>query len=297
LGRGRKSGDDNGGLPLLLIDILLLVLVSTLIGIIAALLGIGGGVFLIPILTLGFGIDIKIAAATSLVTIIVTSSTSASRYLEGGLVNVNLGVFLELFAVLGGIIGAVVAFYLPEYIIEALFAIVLIYTALYIWKTRDVTACAIKPERTAGPEGRRSRFHGAFFDDCQGEMIEYDVKNVGPGAAASFVAGNLSGLIGVGGGIVNVPAMNLMMGIPIKAAISTSNFIIGVTTVASALVYLSNGLMAPAITAAASIGIFLGAIIGTRLLVRTKSDTLRLVFAATIVVISLLMFSRAGGWL
>ncbi|MEM4265045.1 MAG: sulfite exporter TauE/SafE family protein [Thermoplasmata archaeon] len=274
----------------------MLILASVLIGIIASLLGIGGGVFLIPILTLGFGIDIKVAAATSLVTIIVTSSTSASRYLKGGLVNVNLGIFLELFAVLGGIVGAIVAFYLQDYVIEAVFGAVLIYTAFYIWKTRDAESrCRPDTGKESGED--RSRFRGRFYDECQKEAFEYDVRRIGPGAGASFVAGNLSGLIGVGGGIVNVPAMNLMMGVPMKAAVSTSNFIIGVTAVASALVYLSNGLMAPAIIAAASIGIFIGAMIGTRLLVRAKGETLRTVFAVTILIISALMFSRAGGWL
>ena len=260
------------------------------------MLGIGGGVFLVPILTLGFGIDIKVAAATSLVTIIVTSSTSASRYLEGGLVNVNLGVFLELFAVLGGIVGAIVVFYLQDYVIEAVFGAALIYTAFYIWRTKDAGS-RCRPEADKGPREKRSRFRGRFYDDCQKEAFEYDVKRIGPGAGASFVAGNLSGLIGIGGGIVNVPAMNLMMGVPMKAAVSTSNFIIGVTAVASALVYLSNGLMAPAITAAASIGIFIGAMIGTRLLAKTRGETLRTVFAMTISVIAVLMFLRAGGWL
>lgn len=281
---------------MLLIEVVLLAAVCILIGVLASLLGIGGGIFLVPILTLGFGIDIKIAAATSLVTIIVTSSTSASKYLEGGLVNVNLGVFLELFAVLGGIVGAIVAFYLHDYVIETIFGAVLIYTAYYIWRTRNSEPGICAKEGSSGAK-KGNRFAGRFIDECTQRTFEYEVRNLAPGAGTSFIAGNLSGLIGVGGGIVNVPAMNLFMGVPMKAAVSTSNFIIGVTAVASALVYLSNGLMAPIIVAASSIGIFIGALIGTRMLAKTKSETLRLLFAVVIFVIALLMFARAGGLL
>lgn len=285
-----------GGPNLLLIDLVLLAVICVFVGVLASLLGIGGGVFLVPILTLGFDIPIKIAAATSLVTIIVTSSTSASRYLEGELVNVNLGVYLELFAVLGGIIGAIVAFYLQDFVIEVIFGAVLIYTAYYIWRTRDSESRICTGEGAKRRPGS-SRFRGRFFDECSNNTIEYEVKNLIPGAGTSFVAGNLSGLIGIGGGIVNVPAMNLLMGVPMKVAVSTSNFIIGVTAVASALVYLSNGLMAPVMIAASSIGIFLGALIGTRMLARAKGETLKIVFAVTIIVIAVMMFSRAGGWL
>lgn len=279
-----------------MIDVLILIIIAIVIGIIASMLGIGGGVFLIPILTLGFGIDIKVAAATSLVTIIVTSSTSASRYLEGGFVNINLGVFLELFSVIGAIVGAIAVIYLQDFIIEAIFGLVLIYTAVYMWKTRDADSKVCVDKNITSISGK-ARFRGKFYDECTKETIEYDVKHLGPGAGTSFIAGNLSGLIGVGGGIVNVPAMNLMMGVPMKAAASTSNFMIGVTAVASALVYLSNGLMAPVIIAATSIGIFIGAIIGTRMLLKIKGTTLRIVFAVTIILIAILMFLRAGGWL
>jgi hypothetical protein len=271
--------------------LLVLLVASIFIGIIGSMLGIGGGIFLIPIMTLGLGIDIKVAAATSLVTIIVTSSTSASGYLKDGFVNVGLGMFLEMFTVTGAIIGAVLVFYLRPDVIEAIFGIVLVYAAFYMRFSKDV---ACKPV-TQGAAAKRSRFTGRFYDQCSNQVLEYDVKSFPKGAGASFVAGNLSGLIGVGGGIVMVPAMNLWMGVPMKAASATSTFILGVTAVASALVYLSNGLMAPVITAVAAIGIFIGAMLGTRTMPKITGGALRTVFSITLIVIAILMFLRAGG--
>jgi uncharacterized protein len=273
--------------------LLILLAAAVFIGVIGSMLGIGGGIFLVPIMTLGLGIDIKIAAATSLVTIIVTSSTSASRFLRQGYVNVKLGMFLEMFTVSGAIIGAVLVIYLTPQSIEVVFGLVLVYTAFYMWLRREVACRLVDAESPAA--GHPGRFDGSFLDENAGKACRYEVKNVQRGAFASFIAGNLSGLIGVGGGIVKVPAMNLWMGVPIKAATATSNFMIGVTAVASALVYLSNGLIAPVVTSVAAIGIFIGAILGSRIMVKMAGRTLRLVFAATLLAIAVLMFVRAGG--
>jgi len=271
--------------------LLILLVASVFIGIIGSMLGIGGGIFLIPIMTLGLGIDIKVAAATSLVTIIVTSSTSASGYLKDGFVNVGLGMFLEMFTVTGAIIGAVLAFYLMPEFIEAIFGIMLVYAAFYMRFSKDVVCSPV----AQGAASKRSRFTGRFYDRRANQVLEYDAINLPKGAGASFVAGNLSGLIGVGGGIVMVPAMNLWMGVPMKAATATSTFILGVTAVASALVYLSNGFMAPVITAVAAIGIFIGAMLGTRTMPKITGGALRTVFSITLIVIAILMFLRAGG--
>lgn len=279
---------------MVVVETLLILLVAAIfIGVIGSMLGIGGGIFLVPIMTLGLGIDIKIAAATSLVTIIVTSSTSASRFLRQGYVNVKLGMFLEMFTVSGAIIGAVLVTYLTPQSIEVVFGFVLIYTAFYMWLRREVE-CRLM-EEDSQVASHPGRFDGSFHDEKAGKACRYAVKNVPHGAVASFIAGNLSGLIGVGGGIVKVPAMNLWMGVPIKAATATSNFMIGVTAVASALVYLSNGLIAPVITAVAAIGIFIGALLGSRIMVRMAGGTLRIAFALTLIVIAVLMFVRAGG--
>jgi len=268
--------------------LLVLLLVSILIGAIGSLLGIGGGVFLIPIMTLGLGIDIKVAAATSLVTIIVTSSSSAPRYLREGLVNVKLGMFLEIFTVTGAIIGAFLVSYLNANIVEGIFALVMIYAAYYMQiRMKDVSSI---PDQVPP-----SRFNGRYRDEGSGELRQYGVKNMHRGAAAGFVAGNLSGLIGVGGGIVKVPAMHIWMGVPMKAAAATSNFMIGVTAVASALVYLANGLVAPVITASAAIGIFIGATMGSRMMGKITGRGLRTIFSVILIAISVIMFLRAGG--
>jgi hypothetical protein len=270
--------------------LLVLLLVSILIGVIGSLLGIGGGVFLIPIMTLGLGIDIKVAAATSLVTIIVTSSSSAPRYLREGLVNVKLGMFLEIFTVTGAIIGALLVSYLDTNMVEALFAIVIIYAAFYMQvRMKDPSNPGIPDQMLP------SRFNGRYRDEGSGELRQYGVKNMPRGAAAGFVAGNLSGLIGVGGGIVKVPAMHIWMGVPMKAAAATSNFMIGVTAVASALVYLANGLVAPVITASAAIGIFIGATMGSRMMGKITGRGLRTIFSIILVAVSVIMFLKAGG--
>lgn len=276
------------------ITLLILLLASIVIGLLGSILGIGGGVFLIPIMTLGLGIPIAVAAATSLVTIIVTSSTSASKYLHDGLVNVRLGMFLELFTVVGAIIGAFLVTSLEPSTIEAVFAIVLVYAAIYMqFNTED----SCEPRDISSPSSLKSRFGGSFNDECAGKRIEYGVRNLGRGAGASAVAGGLSGLIGVGGGIVNVPAMHIWMGVPMRAAAATSTFMIGVTAVASALVYFANGLVAPAITAVAAIGIFIGASIGVKKMTKITNRSIKVLFSATLLVISVLMFLRAGGWL
>ena len=272
--------------------LLILLLISIVIGVVGSLLGIGGGVFLIPIMTLCLGIDIKVAAATSLVTIIVTSSTSEPRYLREGLVNVSLGMFLEVFTVTGAIIGAIAVAYISQSYIEALFGIVLIYAAVYMAIGMERRS---ESHKALHPASSDSRFNGRFRDESTDETRYYGVKNLPRGAFAGFIAGNLSGLIGVGGGVVKVPAMHIWMGVPVKAAVATSNFMIGVTAVASALVYLANGLVAPAITAAAAIGIFIGAVIGSRTLHRITGRSLRIMFSILLVVISAIMFLRAGG--
>jgi len=274
--------------------LLILLLASILIGAVGSLLGIGGGVFLIPIMTLGLGIDIKVAAATSLVTIIVTSSASAPKYLREGMVNISLGMFLEVFTVTGAIIGAMLIVYLSQSLVEALFAIVLIYAAVYMVFGMEGRKEVHAP---AQPGTSTWRFNGRYRDEHTSETMHYGVKNLPRGALAGFVAGNLSGLIGVGGGIVKVPAMHIWMGVPMKAASATSNFMIGVTAVASALVYLANGLVAPIITAAAAIGIFIGAVIGSRFMPRMTGKGLRTMFSVVLVIIAVIMFLRAGGML
>jgi uncharacterized membrane protein YfcA len=274
--------------------LIILLLASIPIGVVGSLLGIGGGVFLIPIMTLGLGIDIKVAAATSLVTIIVTSSTSAPKYLREGMVNVSLGMFLEVFTVTGAIIGAVLVWYLSPSLVEAIFAIVLIYVAVYMTVVMEGRTESHAP---VGPGQPASRFSGRLRDESTGEMKAYGVKNLPKGAVAGFIAGNLSGLIGVGGGVVKVPAMHIWMGVPMKAAVATSNFMIGVTAVASALVYLANGYVAPLITAAAAVGIFIGATVGSRSMRKITGRGLRLIFSVVILIISMIMFLRAGGLL
>lgn len=260
---------------------------------IGSLLGIGGGVFLVPVLTLLLGIDIRVAVATSLIAIIVTSSTSSSSYLHEGLVNVKLGMLLETFTTVGAVIGAVIVAVLSPSAIELILGVALVYTAVYMQLRKGIDH--EKRVLDSSASDFRRRFRSSFRDMATNERVEYDVKNLKRGAAGSFIAGNLSGLVGIGGGIIKVPMMNIWMGVPIKAATATSNFMLGVTAVASAMVYLSNGYVAPVLTAIVAIGIFIGAFIGSRKLPKISSNWVRTVFAAMLIVIALIMFLRAAG--
>lgn len=272
--------------------LLVLLLIAIGIGIMGSLLGIGGGIFLVPLLILLFDVDIQIAAATSLVAVIVTSSTSASSYLHEGYVNVKLGMFLETFTTAGAVIGALLVVYLDPSTIEVVLAVALIYASVYMM-FRSESKPVILSGASQSPLCRR--FRCQYADESMGGGVEYDIKNVRTGVLGSFVAGNLSGLVGIGGGIVKVPIMNISMGVPIKAATATSNFMLGVTAVAGVLVYLSNGFIAPVLTGVVCIGIFTGAIVGSRTMPRLKGTFVRSLFGAILIVIAITLILRASG--
>jgi len=257
-----------------------------------SILGIGGGVFLVPLLVLVFDIDIQIAAATSLVAVIATSSTSASSYLHEGYVNVKLGMFLETFTTAGAVIGALLVVYLTPSTIEIVLAMALVYASVYMMFRAE-------PKPIISASGSQSplcrRFRCRYSDESTGSDVEYDIRNARVGAFGSFVAGNLSGLVGIGGGIVKVPIMNISMGVPIKAATATSNFMLGVTALAGVLVYLSHGFIAPVLTGVVCIGIFMGATLGSRTMPRLRGTFVRFLFGAILLVIAATLVLRASG--
>jgi len=264
-----------------------------IIGVMGAILGIGGGIFLVPALTIILDIDIKIAAATSLIAVIVTSSTSASSYVRKGLVNIRLGMFLEMFSTAGAVIGAILVAFLAPSAIEFILGIALIYAAIYMQIKRKSES---KDAVSSTISHAKGRFDSEFSDAQTGESVRYSVKNVERGAAGSFVSGNLSGLIGIGGGIILVPVMNGLMRMPIKASTATSNFVLGVTALAGVLVYLSNGYVAPVLTAIVCIGVFAGASIGTAIQPRISGAIVSISFACLMILIAAIMFGRSLGW-
>lgn len=276
-------------------------------GILGALVGIGGGIVLIPSLVLLFGVDIKIAVATSLVAVVATSTAAGSVYVGKGLSNMRLGMTLEIATTLGGISGGLLAMLFSPSLLAGIFSAMMLLTAYLMLKSKD----AHKPNKAAS-EGSASdsepapmvessgheeigRIAGAYYDLSHRTMVPYEAERLWLGSSVSFVAGILSGMLGVGGGFIKVPAMNLGMKVPLKVAAATSNFMIGVTAISSLFVYFARGLVHPMIAAPVAIGIVIGALGGTHLSHRASHDTLKKILGFILIVVSIQMFLKALG--
>ena len=271
-----------------------MVLAGAVTGLLGAILGIGGGVFLIPMLVMAVGVPMHYAVATSILTVIATSSAVASTNVERGTANMRLGMTLEIATALGAIAGGLTAGRLSHRALEGLFATVLLPTAVLMWRGRTEDASMGEGEGTTAP-GRRSlgALGARYRDESEGHDVTYRVHRLWAGLAISFVAGNLSGLLGIGGGVFKVPALNLVCGVPIKAAAATSNFMIGVTAAASALLYYGRGEVRPALTATVVLGVLAGSGLGSVLNRRVRAGALRRLFALLLLAVAAEMFHRA----
>jgi uncharacterized membrane protein YfcA len=263
-------------------------------GAFGSLLGLGGGLLLVPMLTLGFGLSLPEAVGVSLVSVIMTSSAAAGVYLERHVANLRLGMTLELFTAIGALAGGSIAFVLDERLLSALFAALLAYVAFTMARA---PAAAPGPETTVvdddEPDGpNRPQLAGsATLDRLSGEG--YRVRNLGRGIVGSTGAGVASALFGIGGGIIKVPLMNLAMGVPMRVATATSNLMIGITAAASAVIYLVRGEIDPYVAGPTAIGVFLGATLGSRLAHRVDLRYLRLLFVVVLVYTAVQMLLRA----
>ncbi|MGD1060693.1 MAG: sulfite exporter TauE/SafE family protein [Methanomassiliicoccales archaeon] len=262
---------------------------SALAGLLGALFGIGGGVIVIPALTLGFGYDMRLAIGASLIAVIASSTGAATRYVEKGQTNIRLAMVLEVATTAGAVVGAFVAVYLNQFILALAFGLVLIYAAYYMLR-RSESVCIGEPGLCSGFD-----LNCKYTDVAEGREVEYGVKNLGRGMAASAGAGGISGLLGVGGGIIKVPVMNLWMGVPMRAACATSNFMIGVTALAGAIVHYGYGDVVPVLAATVAIGVFAGAAVGTRLTDKIRGPKLKQAFAVVLILVAALMFLQAAG--
>ena len=262
-------------------------------GVFGSLLGLGGGILIVPLLTVGFGVPFREAVGVSLVCVIVTSSAAAGVYLERHLANLRLGMLLEVFTATGALLGGLVAFLLPERVLAGLFALLLAYTAISMLRRGRATTPA--PHADEPPDAGRAIDAGSAGESLAGEIAGpgYRPHHLGAGAGGSLGAGVISAMLGVGGGIVKVPLMHLVMGVPLRVATATSNLMIGVTAAASAIVYLLRGGIDPYVAGPTAVGVFLGAMVGSRVATRIDVRLLRLLFVGVLALTAVEMAVRA----
>jgi len=264
-------------------------LVSFIAGLLGSLTGLGGGVVLVPLLTILFHVDIRYAIGASLVSVIATSSGAAAAYVKEGFSNIRIGMFLEIATTFGALFGAFLATRISTTAIAIVFGIVLLYSAFISRIPRSQAQRNLPPDALA----TRLRLNGSF-PDLDGERT-YNVQHVPAGFSLMFGAGALSGLLGIGSGAVKVLAMDQAMQIPFKVSATTSNFMIGVTAAASAGVYLSRGYVDPGLVMPVMLGVLAGSLVGSHILVKAKTKSLRLVFSLVILVLGLQMLYK-GFW-
>ncbi len=261
-----------------------LILGGIVTGTIGGMLGLGGGVFLVPFLVIALNLPMHQAIATSILAVIATSSAGAALNLEREMVNIRLGMMLETATVAGAILGGVTANYLSGDTLRYMFALLLlIVSGFMFWRNRGADEPAVVPV---------GAYVASFRDESSGQEMVYGVRRVPLLMGISVVAGNVSGLLGIGGGIFKVPAMTMLGGIPMKAATATSNFMIGVTAAASAFIYFAHGHMQPYIVAPTTLGVLGGSFLGVRLSRKLRSSSLTIIFATFLLLIALQLLFR-----
>jgi uncharacterized protein len=267
-------------------------------GLLGSLTGLGGGVVIVPLLTLVFGVDIRYAIGASLVSVIATSSGAAAAYLREGYSNMRVGMFLEVATTVGALSGAFIAGYVSTSAIAVIFGAVLIYSAYSSLREHknsgeglpaDRLATKLKLDGTYPADSHGPERKIANVDGSDAERVAYHVRNVPAGFSLMYIAGVLSGLLGIGSGAVKVLAMDQAMKIPFKVSTTTSNFMIGVTAAASAGIYLRRGYIDPGLALPVMLGVLAGALLGARILPGAKVRTLRIVFGTVIAVLGVQM--------
>lgn len=267
---------------LILTFTLILLAGAYMAGLVGSLTGLGGGVVVIPLLTLVFHIDMRYAIGAALVSSIATSSGSASAYVREGITNIRVGMFLEIATTIGAVCGALIAVYTPVNFVAILFGATLIFSAAMTLRKKNEQA-----DLVGSPLAEKLKLNGSY--PTKDGVVHYKLKNVGGGFSIMTLAGVLSGLLGIGSGALKVLAMDTAMRIPFRVSTTTSNFMVGVTAAASAVVYLQRGYIDPGIAMPVIIGVLAGAFTGTRLLMRINPKKLRLIFSIAITIIALQM--------
>lgn len=259
---------------------LILLAASYCAGLLGSLTGLGGGVVVIPVLTLCFGVDFHYAVGAALVASIATSSGSGSAYVKEGVTNIRLGMFLEIATTIGAVCGAAVAIYLNSNTIAIIYGGVLVLTAVMQQRRKS------DHDGVVGSEMARRLKLFSSWPQKDGTMKHYQLRHVGGGFSVMYVAGVLSGILGIGSGVLKVIAMDGIMKVPFKVSTTTSNFMMGVTACASAVIYVQRGNIVPGMACPVMIGVLFGALTGAKLLKRLDVRLLRRIFCIVILMVA-----------
>lgn len=291
-GRGARGADGRQGGAVTPLEFTLATFaMSVLAGLLGSLLGLGGGIIVVPALTLVLDVPIRLAIGASIVSVIATSSGAAAAYVRERMTNLRVGMFLELGTTAGALTGAYLAGVVQARWLYLTFGFVLGYSALAMFRKRPQDVRANVP---ADDLADRLALHGSYFDQAIGEEVPYRVTRARLGLGLMYGAGTVSGLLGIGSGALKVPAMDLAMRLPIKVSTATSNFMIGVTAAASAGVYFARGQIDPFVAAPVAAGVLVGATTGSHLLGRLHSSLIRSVFVVVLLWVSTEMLLKGA---
>jgi uncharacterized membrane protein YfcA len=271
-------------------------------GLMGALLGLGGGVFVVPALSLIFQMPFLTAVGASNVAVVATSTAGASSYVRSGLANIRLGLVLLISTTSAALVSSLLASYLPGWVLRILFTSILVYVAITMLRRHNPqtahierTAVAAEVAEDIEPRAGDGGLHGSYHDAATGTVEHYRPRNVRAGIAVSALAGVIAGLLGVGGGVIQVPVMHLMMGVPLKVAVGTSNFMLGVTATSAAFVRYAHGDIDPVVAVPTALFVFLGARVGAWLVPRISNARLRVIFGWIALLTAVLMVLQALG--
>jgi uncharacterized protein len=272
---------------------LLLGLTSVAAAVLGGMLGMASGIFIVPAMTLLFGIEIHHAVGASLISVIACSCGSAASAMENRLTNVRLAILLEIGTTLGALTGVVLSGVFRESILYLLFAAILVISAHQMFRKRDAANRADQPQPAPDPWAAKLRLNSSYPEPLTQQEIEYSVSRVWLGLLLMYGAGAVSALLGIGSGVLKVPAMDSALKLPIKVSSATSNFMIGVTGAASAGIYYARGEVPAALAAPVAVGSIIGAYLGAKILMRTSNDSIRILFIVVLLGLALKMFLTA----
>ena len=280
-----------------MIEIIQYMIIAVLAGFLGSLVGLGGGIIITPALTILFGIDIKYAIGASIVAVIATSSGSAIAFVKDHVSNMRVGMLLEVFTTAGGVVGALMAGIFSSKLLYIFFSLILL-NSFYgmLKKTGLITKMKKEEEKVENDKyADRYKLNSTYYDKATGKTVAYNVTNVPQGSLVMFGAGFASGLLGIGSGAFKVVALDSYMKLPIKVSTATSNFMMGVTATASALIYFFNGTINPAIAAPIAIGTLIGSRTGAKVMQRLDAKYIRYIFLPILLFTIVNMFLKGVG--